>query len=100
MPKDAKGSRGLVMKRTAGAFAFLAAVSGCVSMDAGPGQSGGFGCEIGGGRAPTVAGLQGPWGQPVAMAAPYSYSNQSPGADAARAMMAQSVPMDLIQAGG
>ena len=86
------------MKRTAGAFAFLAALSGCVSMDSGPGQSGGFGCEIGGGRAPTVAGLQGPWGQPVAMAAPYSYSNQSPGADAARAMMAQSVPMDLIQA--
>ena len=87
------------MKRIAGAFVLLAALSGCVSMDAGPGQSGGFGCSMNGGRAPTVDGVQGPWGQPVAMAAPYSYSNQSPGADAARAMMARSVPMDLVQAG-
>src|SRR5262249_34113760 len=45
-----------------------------------------------------VPGVQGPWGQPVAMVAPYSASPPG-GAEAARAMMARSMPMDLIQAG-
>src|SRR5581483_6022785 len=47
---------------------------------------------------PTVPGFQGPWGQPVAMAAPYSASPPG-GAEAARAMMAQSIPMDMVQVG-
>jgi hypothetical protein len=89
------------MKRTAGTFIILlAALSGCVSTDSGPGMNGGFGCGLDGGRVPNVAGVQGPWGQPVTMAAPYSYSNQPSGAEAARAMMARNVPMDLVQAGG
>src|SRR5262249_23494190 len=46
---------------------------------------------------PRVSGLQGPWGEPVTMAAPYSAS--PPGAEAARVMMAQSVPLELVQPG-
>lgn len=86
------------MKRTASALVLLAAVGGCVTMDQGPSASSGCG-SCGGWTSgpPRVPGVQGPWGQPVAMAAPYSAS--PPGAEAARAMLAQSVPLELVQAG-
>src|SRR5262249_33672371 len=83
------------MKRTAGAWVLLAALGGCTTMDHGPSTIGCGGCGAGG-PTPTVPGVQGPWGQPVAMAAPYSA--EPPGAAAAHAMLARSVPLDLVQA--
>jgi hypothetical protein len=49
--------------------------------------------------APEVETMQGPWGQPVSMAAPYNVKPPN-GADAARAMLAQSMPLDLLQQSG
>jgi hypothetical protein len=48
---------------------------------------------------PQVQSLQGAWGEPVEMAAPYNVKPPS-GADAARAMLAQSMPLDLVQQSG
>lgn len=87
------------MKRTAGALVLMAALGGCVSTDPGPSMSGSGGsCGGWASGRPTVPGVQGPWGQPVAMAAPYS-ANPPGGAEAARAMMALSLPLDLVQVG-
>jgi hypothetical protein len=73
----------------------LAALSGCMSTGRGPDMaSAHVGCS--GGRALEVPGVQGPWGTPVAMAFPYS-ATRSPGETAARAMLAQSVPLDAVQ---
>ena len=49
--------------------------------------------------APEVETVQGPWGQPVPMAAPYNVKPPN-GADAARAMLASSMPLDLVQQSG
>src|SRR5262245_22768849 len=86
------------LQRTAGAMVLLATLGGCVSMDSGPagGGFGGGGCGAWGCGRPAVPGVQGPHGEPVAMAMPYAAS--PPGAEAARAMMARSMPMDLVQA--
>ena len=89
------------MKRTAGITMLLAALGGCVTTGDGTytGGAGGSCCgtTCGGGHCgPTVPGVQGPYGQPVAMAAPYSYSPPS-GKDAAMAMLQNSVPMDVVQ---
>src|SRR2546422_4857528 len=87
------------MKQTAGALVLLAAAGGCMTMDQGHSAVGLCGsCGGYSNGPPRVSGLQGPWGQPVAMAAPYSAS--PPGAEAARAMMAYSMPMDLVQQAG
>jgi hypothetical protein len=48
---------------------------------------------------PEVPTVQGPWGQSVPMAAPYNVKPPN-GSDAARAMLAQSMPLDLIQQSG
>jgi hypothetical protein len=48
---------------------------------------------------PEVPTVQGAWGEPVEMAAPYNAKPPS-GADAARSMLAQSMPLDLIQQSG
>jgi hypothetical protein len=48
---------------------------------------------------PTVPTVQGAWGEPVEVAAPYNVKPPA-GADAARAMLAQSMPLDLIQQSG
>ncbi|MFN4259357.1 MAG: hypothetical protein ACK4RK_08655 [Gemmataceae bacterium] len=84
------------MKRTVGAMILLAAVGGCVASDgggSGPGPMPGGG---GGAYRPrSIPGVQGPRGEPVAMAAPYSASSM--GEEAAKAMLAQSVPLDMIQ---
>jgi hypothetical protein len=89
------------MKRTASAasaLVLLAALSGCVSMDRGPKAGGGcgsYGAWTSG--PPSVPGVQGPWGQPVAIATPSSAS--PPGSEAAHAMTAhQSAPLQLAQA--
>jgi hypothetical protein len=84
----------------------LAAVSGCMSTDtAGTGQymshafdhGGGVGCLSGQAMCgPTVPGFQGPYGAPVAMAAPYTAAPPG-GADMARSMVRQSVPLELVQ---
>ena len=47
----------------------------------------------------SVPGFQGPYGQPVAMAAPYSVTPVG-GADLARSMVRQSVPLELVQQTG
>src|SRR5437588_2326389 len=94
-----KDRRRQFMKRTAGALVMVAALGGCVSTGAGPGAgSGSFGSGGWTGGPPTVPGVQGPWGQPVAVAAPYSAVPPS-GEAAAREMLARSVPLELMQAG-
>ncbi|HEV3117471.1 MAG TPA: hypothetical protein VGY58_10475 [Gemmataceae bacterium] len=85
------------MKRTAGALFMLAALGGCVSTGSGPGAGGGYGGCLAGG-ALSVPGVQGPWGAPVAMAAPYTATPPS-GEAAAREMLAHSVPLEMMQAG-
>ncbi len=85
----------------------LAAVSGCMSTEpagTGTGQymsrafdHGSVGCLSGQAMcAPSVPGFQGPYGQPVAMAAPYTAAPPG-GADMARAMVRQSVPLEMVQ---
>jgi hypothetical protein len=49
--------------------------------------------------APQVPTVRGAWGEPVEMVAPYSYKPPS-GADAARAMISSSQPLDLVQQSG
>jgi hypothetical protein len=78
----------------------LAALGGCMSTDRQPGTGLGGSYNNGLVHGPaSIPGVQGPWGQPVAMAAPYTATPPS-GEQAAREMMAHSVPMDLIQVGG
>jgi hypothetical protein len=48
---------------------------------------------------PQVPTLQGAWGEPVEVAAPYNIKPPN-GADAARAMLAQSMPLELVQQSG
>ncbi|HEY7313968.1 MAG TPA: hypothetical protein VH643_31755 [Gemmataceae bacterium] len=48
---------------------------------------------------PEVPTVQGAWGQPVEVASPYNIKPPN-GADAARAMLAQSMPLDLLQQSG
>ena len=87
------------MKRTAGISMLLAALSGCLSASPGEGHNASSGprhqatcC----GHQPNVPGVQGPWGQPVPMAAPYT-SNPPSGRELAHQMMSQSVPIDMVQ---
>ena len=83
------------MKRTAGACVLVAVLtSGCVSTDGGQGWGGSYG-QVSGPRA--IPGVEGAWGQPVAMAFPYSSSPPS-GEAAAQDMLARSLPLDLVQA--
>lgn len=88
------------MKRTAGTLMMLAALGGCSSTN--QGHMAGGGCPTGGcgsRQARSVPGVQGPWGTPVAMAAPYTASPPS-GEAAARAMMARHLPLDMVQMAG
>jgi hypothetical protein len=91
------------MKRIAGALMLLAALGGCMSMDRdarlgggaywGEGPYGHFGVVP---PPPTVPGVQGTGGQPLAMAQPYALS--PPRSDyQAYQMMSRSVPLDLVQ---
>ncbi len=85
------------MKRSTGLCLLLAVTSGCMS-DGGRDGHGMDGMRAGhccGGMAPNVPGVQGAWGAPVPMAAPYAATPPS-GEAAARAMMANSVPLDAL----
>jgi hypothetical protein len=96
------------MKRTTGAMVLLAAMSGCVSTEPGNGgqymsrafDHGSSGCMSSTAAcAPSVPGFQGPCGQPVAVAAPYNMTPPG-GADLARSMVRESVPLELVQQTG
>src|SRR5205085_1418536 len=105
-PRPTSDSRkqGEGMKRTAGVMVLVAGLAGCVNDQPGPymsnywgGQSGQCGTTCGGSRpGPTVPNCQGPWGQPVAMAAPYT-SEPPQGEAAARAMLNNSLPLNAVQ---
>src|SRR5262249_20383094 len=64
----------------------------------GGGHAGGpcWGTSCGAHAGPSVPGVQGPYGQPVAMAAAYSYSPPS-GKEAAMDMLQNSVPLNMVQ---
>jgi hypothetical protein len=94
------------MKRTAVAWALLAALGGGLARG-GPYMSqvwnnpqspdgAHWGVQP---QMPTVPTLMGPWGQPVPMAAPYNASPPS-GETLARSMLAQSMPLELLQQAG
>jgi hypothetical protein len=88
-----KGGRS--MRPNAAALLLVAALGGCTSYQSGP--------DIGGmphwgrtGGPPVVPGLKGPYGEGVALAAPYD-SSPPPNAQAARYMMNQNVPLSAVQ---
>lgn len=84
------------MRRKAGAL-MVAFLGGCVSLDGGPEHGGGSVAPWAKqGRPNAVPGVMGPNGEPVAMAAPY---NAAPPGSAwsAHQMMAQSVPLNMVQ---
>jgi len=94
------------MRRLTGSMLMVAALSGCVSTEGGGGgrymsriDSNSSMIEGASNRAytvPTVPGFQGPNGAPIAMAAPYN-STPPGGEAAARAMLASSQPLDILQ---
>lgn len=77
----------------------LVSLGGCVSTEKAslPGTCpGSFGR---GAAPPQLPGVQGPWGQPVAMASPYSFQPPTH-SQQAYAMMSRSVPLNMVQTGG
>jgi hypothetical protein len=83
-------------RRIIGAMVFLSALGGCMSTDTPP-ETGGmrpnYGKSFG---PPTVPGLEGPYGTPVPMAAPYNMA--PPGSlYAAQRMMSNSLPLNMVQ---
>lgn len=87
------------MSRRAAAWILSFSLTGCMSAGGGPnsvGSTAHYGKSMG---PPSVPGLQGPHGQPVSMAAPYT-SAPPANANQARLMMAHSVPLDMVQMGG
>ncbi|MSR31456.1 MAG: hypothetical protein EXR99_08125 [Gemmataceae bacterium] len=98
------------MKKFHAAMLGLAALSGCVSTEGGSGKfmrghqqgdnfSAQDGVHQGHHSAMSVPGVQGPWGSPVAVASPYQSIAPS-GEAAAKAMIANSVPLQFVQQGG
>src|SRR5262245_41389169 len=98
------------MKRSTCATVLLAAVGGCMAPDT-DNTSGQYMAHVWNKPAPdgvhwgvqsgppTVATVMDPSGRPMPMAAPYTY-NPPTGESMARAMLAKSVPLDLIQQAG
>jgi hypothetical protein len=91
------------MKRTAGAVTLLAMLGTGAAALGGPYMSQVWTSNDtpdqphwGPRYAASVPGMVGPWGQPVPVAAPYTY-NAPTGENAARAMLLQSQPLDLVQ---
>ncbi len=95
------------MKRTAVAWMMLAAVGGCASTGGGQYQGESAMSQANNANPMSCAsmsqprpvpGVMGPWGQPVAMAMPYAATpDASSGETAAKVMLAQSMPLDLVQ---
>ena len=84
------------MRRKACALLMSATLGGCVSTQPSappPGCGGGWGAHKG---PPTVPGFANAGGQPLPMTAPYSNAPPS-SAYAARQMMNNSVPLDMVQ---
>jgi hypothetical protein len=89
---------GQSMKRTVGAMFLAAAVGGCMSANHASSvvekptvrASGEY-------YVPQVPGISGPWGEPVAMAAPYTSTSAHLTPWQAQRMMSQSVPLDWVQ---
>lgn len=84
------------MKRITSVCMLLAALGGCTSPQRGPSMEGLRAGRCCGGVPPTVPGVQGSWGTPVPMVGPYT-SKPPAGADLARQMMSNSVPLQLVQ---
>src|SRR5262249_35815588 len=85
--------------RTAGACLLAIGLGGCLNVDSGPDTGG---CPGHYGKSyppPTVPGVQGAYGQPMPMIAPYA-SAPPPNAYAAHAIMSQHVPLDRVQMSG
>src|SRR5262245_24830112 len=84
------------MRRKACALLLSATLGGCVSADRteqGPHCAGSWGKHQG---PPSIPGVAGPNGQSMPMAAPYNMA--PPGSPyAARQMMSNSVPLDMVQ---
>ena len=94
------------MNRTRGILALLAVLGiGAATAVGGPfmssywNKTAGDGVHWGPTYAPENPTLQGAWGEPVPIAAPYNAKPPN-GADAARAMLAQSMPLDMLQQSG
>jgi hypothetical protein len=88
------------MRRDAAAVLLVAALGGCTSFQSGPETGGGNGLHWGQSKGPpTVPGLKGPYGENIAMAAPYGYAPPA-SAYMARHMMNQSVPLGAVQMNG
>jgi hypothetical protein len=86
------------MKRTIGALVLAASVGGCLSSNHSADLSNKSVVRASGEYLPpTVPGVTGPWGQPVAMAAPYTVSSAHITTGQAQRMMSQSVPLDYVQ---
>src|SRR5437773_9493836 len=88
------------MRRKAVAWVMLAALGGVGGCASGPETGGGYMPQNGRGHgAPSVPGVMGPNGQPVAIAAPY---DMAPPASRfqAQQMMSQGVPLDMVQMRG
>ena len=86
------------MRRNAAALLLVAALSGCMGGPSGPETGGGanvphWGRSYG---PPTVPGVKGPYGEKIAMAAPYD-SAPPPNPFIAQQMMARSVPLNAVQ---
>jgi hypothetical protein len=100
------------MKRSAGTLMLLAALSGCMSSGYAPSPGGygggGFGPRGGGVMPglsvgaykgpPSIPGMEGPMGERIAMAAPYSAT--PPPQWMAYNMMGQNVPLSMVQQAG
>jgi hypothetical protein len=89
------------MKRTAGVVVLLASLAGCVNDNPGPYMGSYWGSNATGSTCgckvpPSVPNVQGPWGQPVAMAAPYT-SSPPQGQAAALEMLNSSLPLNQVQ---
>jgi hypothetical protein len=78
------------------ASALSTALSGCLNIDTGPETGGVRPLAAQGIGPPAVPGVQGPYGTPITMAAPY---NTSPPANAymAQQMMSRSIPLGMTQ---
>jgi hypothetical protein len=87
------------MRRYAAAALLLGTLSGCFNLDTGPETGGVRPLTAQGAGPPTVPGFQGPYGQPVPMAAPYSY-NPPRDVFAAQDMLRHSIPMSQVQMNG
>jgi hypothetical protein len=85
------------MGRSWGTVLVVVGLSGCLSIDNGPETGGSCGGHYGRSYGPpTIPGLQGAYGEKVPVAAPYNMA-PPPTAYQAKQMLANSVPMDMVQ---